>query len=507
MERYRATSTSLTRDMEILMKNFVVKLYRRIAWTLDRGYRHSRVRNAILALRSRKKTEQLFSDCKRFVIFLVAGIDTVDGGVMSICSIASETEKLFAGKKVSVAVCTAYSEPRILRYTKFDNDVDILAFADLLSRFPPGSDVLVHVPEILVQKCVSECASIYLSRSDLNWRFNILLQIDRMPEREAVEIMKQIGPTTVTLAYKAMAVEAERRLGCPTHFLSWFISPEDFERREYFDKKPLIIISPDPDPLKSEIVRRMAETLPDHEIIEIWNMTYEKYKSIIKDAKFAFTFGEGLDGYFAETIFCGGVGMAWFDDRYFTPEFRNLDGVFQDSKHALSSVAEFLKTTNNEVRYRAVADAQYQLVARTFDRKEYLDNIKTFYEKYFMDSASKHSDVDEGTGADSASDRILLQTGKFGTLAHFPNHSRLLPSISKVLVIINRLAKSYDQSGHCPTRQSSDGFGGGARKACCGCSSCNRAWFLCTRPRSRRIRAADGNPTWCIRNCRSSVWY
>src|SRR5262245_6284150 len=127
MERYRAISASPARAMVILMKNFIVKLYRRIVWTLDRSYRHSRIRNAILALRSRKKTEQLFSDCKRFVIFLVAGIDTVDGGVMSICSIAAETKKLFAGKKVSVAVCTAYSEPRFLRYTKFDNDVDMLA--------------------------------------------------------------------------------------------------------------------------------------------------------------------------------------------------------------------------------------------------------------------------------------------------------------------------------------------------------------------------------------------
>ena len=250
---------------------------------------------------------------------------------------------------------------------------------------------------MFVQKFVSDCPSIYRSRSDVNWRFNILLQMDKIPQKEAVEIVKQIGPTTVTLAYKAIAAEAGQRLDCPTHFISWFISPEDFERREYFDKKPLIIISPDLHPLKSEIVRRIAEALPDHEIIEIWNMTYEKYKSTIKDAKFAFTFGEGLDGYFAETIFCGGVGMAWFDDRYFTPEFRNLDGVFRDSKHALTRVAEFLKATNNEVRYRAVADAQFELVARTFDRKEYLDNIKTFYEKYFMDSASNSMIAHLGT--------------------------------------------------------------------------------------------------------------
>src|SRR5262249_12002458 len=155
-----------------------------------------------------------------------------------------------------------------------------------------------------VQKFVSDCPSIYLSRPDLKWRFNILLQMDQIPKREAVDIVKQIGPTTVTLAYESLTADAEQRLSCPTHFISCVISTQDFERRGYNDKKPLIIISPDLHPLKSEIVRRMAETMPDHEIIEIWNMTYEEYKRTIRNAKFAFTFGEGLDGYFAETIFC-----------------------------------------------------------------------------------------------------------------------------------------------------------------------------------------------------------
>ena len=354
----------------------------RVFWALYFYYHRSRPRNAILAMRSRKRTEQFISDRKRFVIFLVPGLDTVNGGIMSICSIASETEKLLTRNGVSVAVCTAYCEPRMLRYTKFENDIDILALADLLPRFPTGADVLVHVPEMFLQKFVSDCPSVYLSRPDLKWRFNILLQIDLMPQREAVEVLKKIGPTTVTLAYKVMAAEAAQRLGCPVHFLSWFICPEDFERLEYSSKQKLIVISPDSHPAKFEIVRRMSEALPDHKIIEIRNMTYEKYKSIIKYAKFACTFGEGLDGYFAETIFCGGVGIAIFDDRYFTAEFRNLDGVFRDSERAITGIAEFIKTTNSEVRYRTVAEAQYNLVARTFDRNEYLQNITTFYEEY-----------------------------------------------------------------------------------------------------------------------------
>src|SRR5262249_38637 len=151
---------------------------------------------------------------------------------------------------------------------------------------------------------------------------------------------------TATINHKASA-EAARHLGCPIHYLSWGLCPENFERVGYSSKQKLIVISPDAHNAKPEIVRKISAALPDHKIIEIRNMTYRKYKSIIKSAKFTFTFGEGLDGYFVESIFSGGVAMAIFSERFFTAEYRNLDGVFLDSERATTSVSEFLKASDN----------------------------------------------------------------------------------------------------------------------------------------------------------------
>jgi hypothetical protein len=371
------------------MDKFMRKLaavQRRIGYvfsSLGHCYRHSRLRNKILAMKSRSRTDQLVSGSKRFVVFLVPGLNTVNGGIISICSIASESQKLLAMNGVSVAVCTAYGEPRMLRFTKFENDVDILAFADLLPRFPSEAEVLVHVPDLFVQKFVADCVFVYRSRPDLTWRFNILLQnIDLIPQKEAVDALQQIGTTTATINHKASNAIA-RRLGCPIHYLSWGLFPENFERVGYSRKQKRIVISPDFHPAKFEIVRRISETLPDHKIIEIRNMTYEKYKSIIKHAKFTFTFGEGLDGYFVESIFSGGVAMAIFSERFFTAEYRNLDGIFLDGKHAIAGVAEFLKATNNEMQHQTIANRQYNLVAKTFVRDEYLQNISSFYDKFY----------------------------------------------------------------------------------------------------------------------------
>lgn len=356
---------------------------------IERAYRYSRLRNKLLAIKSQNKTKLIASSSKRFVIFLVPGQNIVNGGIISICSIASATKNLLAKHGVSVAVCTGYGEPRMSRFTKFENDIDIVAFSDLLPLFPNGADVLVHVPEIFAQRFVADCLFVFQARSDLIWRFNILLQnIDLIPPKESVDLLREVGPTTATINHRASA-EIARRLDCPIHYLSWGLCAEDFERVRYSKKKKLVVISPDPHSAKSEIVRQISETLPDHKLVEIRNMTYEKYKSIVRRAKFTFTFGEGLDGYFVESIFSGGVAMAIFSERFFTNEYRNLEGVFADSNDAILHVGDFLKKINNEREHQRVSDTQYAMVARTFVREKHLKYISTYYDTYFRPRAQR----------------------------------------------------------------------------------------------------------------------
>ena len=351
-------------------------------------YRRSRLRNAFMARGAVKPADRFAPERRRFVIFLIPGWDMVNGGIMSICSIAAETRKLLGVNGVSVAVCTGPGEPRVLRLTKFDNDLELFAFADMLAWFPSGSEVLVHVPEFCVRLFVSDCLDVYRSRSDLKWRFNILLQnIASIPPKDAVNDIQKLGFTTVTIAHKASAAAAED-LGRPVHYLSWFISAEDFQRVGYSGKKKLVAISPDLHPAKVEIVRRISEALPDHKIFEIRKMTYQQYKNVIRDAKFMFTFGEGLDGYFVESIFSGAIAMAIFAERYFTPEYRDLEGVFRDSEAATSRVVDFLTTANVDANFQVIAERQYSMVARTFRRELYRNNLNDFYAKYFPEWSS-----------------------------------------------------------------------------------------------------------------------
>jgi len=371
------------------MPSLTSKIKRRVAKVprkFEDWYRAGYIRNKILASKSRDKTEQFVAGGNRYIVFLVRGRDIVNGGTMSICSIATETQRLLGKNSIRVTLATAAFEPRMLRFTKFENDHDILAFDDMLPRFPRGAEVVVHIPELQVRRFVADQPSTYTSRPDIKWRFNILLQnIDQIPSKELVDAVKRLGPTTATVAHEAYATPATaERLGCPVHFLSWRLSPEGFERVGYAQKKKLIVISPDQDPAKAEIVQLMKRVLPDHDIVQVRNMTYQQYLDLIKFAKFGFTFGEGLDAYFIEPVFFGGVSMAIYNERFFTEEYRRLDGVFP-RETVLSSVENFLKLAGDEAAYTEVANRQYDLLASKYNRDAYQKNIHTFYAKYFPD--------------------------------------------------------------------------------------------------------------------------
>jgi hypothetical protein len=242
----------------------------------------------------------------------------------------------------------------------------------------------------------SDCASVYRTRPDIKWHFNTLLQnIDRIPPKSTVEVLGEVGTMTATTAHKAYATnETALRLGCPVHHFSTWVCPEAYEHSGYRNKEKVIIVSADRNPARAQILEQISSALPDHRIVEIRNMKYQDYRRLLKTAKFAFTFGEGLDGYFMETVFSGGIGMAIFNERYFTKEYENLDGIFKSAQDAISDVAKFLKAADEEKRFTSIARQQFEVGRQNYVGAEYVQNLKNFYDRYLpktLAGSSTHS--------------------------------------------------------------------------------------------------------------------
>jgi hypothetical protein len=319
------------------------------------------------------------------IIFFVPGFDMVSGGVMSIISLASETKKLFFGSKTGVFVCVIPYHPPLSKFTKFENDQVIVNYSDLLSRCTNLKAMLLHVPEIYTQYVAKNHHKLF-GRFGGQLYLNILLQnIDVAPSPVFVDRLKSYGSVTITTAHKAYSGDdTKRRYGCPVHHLSVWISPEKYKYKEFGGKRPLIVVSPDDHELRDVILNKIQAELPKFEFVVIKNMTYNEYLRIISEARFSLTFGEGLDGYFAEPVFSGGIGSAVYNSQFFDEEYKDLPFVYASwEKLANNFSADILQVSLNPDEYKNAHKSQFEVLASNYSYENYQRNIVSFYFRYF----------------------------------------------------------------------------------------------------------------------------
>ena len=210
----------------------------------------------------------------------------------------------------------------------------------------------------------------------------MLQNIKQLPPTASADIqfLKRFGKVTVTTAHKRYCtLENARQFGVPFHLLSVFVSPEKYVRKQYSEKENLMIISPDYHKDKQEIIETIKRNIPDLKIIEIKNMKYEDYKKTIENAKWALTFGEGLDGYFVETIFSGGIAFAVYNEEFFTTDFKTLQTVYPDYKTLQEQICKDIKRMDTEREYTAYQEHQYALCAKYYNYHDYVRNLEAFY--------------------------------------------------------------------------------------------------------------------------------
>lgn len=326
------------------------------------------------------------------VVFFVPGFDMVSGGIMSIISLATETKKLFAGSKTGIFVCVVPYHPPLSKFTKFENDQVIVNYLDLLSRCGNAKTMLLHVPEIYTHYVAKNSQKLF-GRFGGQLCFNILLQnIDVAPSPVFVNRLKLHGAVTITTAHKAYSGEdTKRRYGCPVHHLSVWVSPEKYIYKKFDEKRKLIVVSPDEHELRDVILKKIQAQLPEFQFVVIKNMTYSAYLKIISEARFSLTFGEGLDGYFAEPVFSGAIGSAVYNDRFFDEEYKKLRFVYASwDDLAQNFASDVLRVNLNHDEYMAVHQSQFDILAGNYSYENYQRNIASYYDKYF-DSGVKQA--------------------------------------------------------------------------------------------------------------------
>jgi hypothetical protein len=319
---------------------------------------------------------------KRLIVFLTPGFELRTGGVLSIATIYRESIALRRVHRARVALCTVPGDPLLPKYTWFHNRNYMLDLESVLKGCRHLDYLMLHIPDYAVNRVLDWLASAsgMLVGNVREIHFNVLLQnIDQL-RGQNVAALGHFGGVTCTTAHEAYTnLAAREALGAPLHRLGVCIGPELYSRSGYQEKEPLLIVSHDEHPIKEKVLKRIAEVCSDLEIQIIHNLSYEAYKKLIRRAKWSLTFGEGLDGYFAELVWSGRVAFAVFNDRYFTPAFAELETVYPSWEVLVDKMPADLQRLDEPVAYERCWRQAYDLLSDLYGTDRFRENLRMFY--------------------------------------------------------------------------------------------------------------------------------
>jgi len=343
----------------------------------------------------RKKQNELLKrlynpNIENLIIFIIDGTnwftekDDICGGILSIASIYEETEKLKHIHNSNVIMVTHKDAHLLLRHIQFPNNITVFRFDQVFKYFKSLKKVIFHVPEYIVPAFNNHLKN----KKDLldkipQVQINILNQnILLMPTTEEINKLKEIvtNITQTTAHERYTTKEIRHKYGIPVHKLSVFGSPEKYNRIPFDEKEDLIIVSPDHAPEKEEVLNSLKKELPSFKIQIIQYLTYMEYLNTISRAKFALTFGEGLDFYFIETVFSGGIGFAVYNEDFFTKDFELSPMIYSSYEKMKELITGDINMLNNNKSYfNEIHQKQFDTCKKVYKYDEYINNIKNFY--------------------------------------------------------------------------------------------------------------------------------
>ena len=320
---------------------------------------------------------------KRLVVFLTPGYELRAGGVIAIADMYRQSIALRRIHRARVALCSVPGDdPRFLKYTWFKNRNYILNLESVLRGSGRLDYLLMHIPAYAVDRVLDwlTSASQELLSKVQDVHLNILLMNIDAIQGKNVSGLKRFGRVTCTTAHEAYSnLRTREILGVPLHRLGTYYGPELFSPSDYRDKESILVVSHDRHPRKEEVLEKIAASLPALRIQIVRNLHFDDYKDLTRRAKWSLTFGEGMDGYFADHLLSGGVSFAVFNDRFFTPPFANLETVYPSWEVLIDRMPVDIQRLDEPVAFTECCRQACDLMKDLGGTERFLRLLRLFY--------------------------------------------------------------------------------------------------------------------------------
>jgi hypothetical protein len=337
----------------------------------------------VVMAQNKSMEENFLKGTSRLIVFIVPGVNVVNGGIMSICTLAKVSQSAKPIHNAEVLLATLPGSSLLTKFTLFENPFDIYRFEQLYSYFTRIEELTLHLPENFVVRflaCLTDTEKRFLLNIP-NLQINILNQnVWLMPPCEIVTQVKELTKfVTCTTAHPRYCTQQLRDYyNIPFHNFSTSNLTE-YYHRPYKEKEGLMIVSNDSQKYKGRILAKIRSEHPELAIKIIEKVPYEEYKRLLSRAKWAITFGEGLDGYFVESIRSGAIPFAVYNQDFFTDRFKNLPNVYSSYEEMLTNISQDLDRLNVPRGFESLSKRLIELDKQEYDDEKYKDNIRRFY--------------------------------------------------------------------------------------------------------------------------------
>ncbi|MFL6796336.1 MAG: hypothetical protein ACJ8F3_02875 [Xanthobacteraceae bacterium] len=158
-----------------------------------------------------------------------------------------------------------------------------------------------------------------------------------------------------------------------------------YEAIDRNEKEKLIIYSPDEEPHREPVLKALKKGLPEFKLLEIRDITFDKYMDLATRCLFSLSFGEGFDGYVAQPIYQGGIGMAVYREEYFPSEsLRDFPNFFSSDEDMIDNiVARIRELEEDEALYRRTNKSMMEVYNSLYSKEDYMRRVGKLIRREF----------------------------------------------------------------------------------------------------------------------------
>jgi hypothetical protein len=337
-------------------------------------------------------------DAKRVMVYFSMGADVVTGGIFAILSNYEQACRMKDVHGCEVVLCRYETLfPFSRTYSEFDNSVYLYDFEEVVAHFDRIEYLVIDFP-------MSVCEDFpVLFNSNLDFfrrigflRVNLFVGF---PIEVAIGIVQRIKAychrLTMTFTHSGAAIdEFSHDCGVSTHLILTHEDERFFDSRTFEEKQDTVLVSPDVLDDERLAAASGIATREEREkvllalegtglTLRVMNtgtpVPYLEFKEWLSESKWTVTLGEGLDGYFLDSVLSGGISFARFSQIVMPDHLENLQTVYPSYEKMAESISGDIERLSSEEEFNRYRKTQRDAISCQCDYEKYSDNLRRFF--------------------------------------------------------------------------------------------------------------------------------